>query len=246
MWISYFRKYLRCCHLHALCGLDWLTDYFSVPEVFIPSKDITMMITSSEARGLTSGSKHERRLQGNITTFFWIDWRKPRETSIRIVYIPTHNDDIYKMYKDLALATYRRLKKLMWAGHVVRMEQHRITKKVLGSCFGGGRPVGRPWNRWEDVIQSRGSSVSIVSDYGLDDRAIGVLSQAGAKDFSSNFCDQTGSEAHPASCTMGTGGSFPRGKARSGRDADHSPHLVPRSGMSRSYTSSPPKRLRGV
>jgi hypothetical protein len=33
----------------------------------------------------------------------------------------------------------------------------------------------------------------------------------------------TGSEAHPASCTMGTGGPIPGGKARSGRDADHSP-----------------------
>jgi hypothetical protein len=29
--------------------------------------------------------------------------------------------------------------------------------------------------------------------------------------------------AHPASCTMGTGGSFPGGKARPERDADHSP-----------------------
>jgi hypothetical protein len=66
-----------------------------------------------------------------------------------------------------------------------------------------------------------GSSVSIVSDYGLDDWAIGVRSMAGAKDFSS--CVQTGSEAHPASCTMGTGGSFLRGKAQPGRDADHSP-----------------------
>jgi hypothetical protein len=31
--------------------------------------------------------------------------------------------------------------------------EHRIPKKVLGNCFGGGRPVGRPQNRWEDVIQ---------------------------------------------------------------------------------------------
>jgi hypothetical protein len=54
-----------------------------------------------------------------------------------------------------------------------------------------------------------------VSDYGLDDRAIGVRSPAGAKDFSSILCVQTGSGAHPASCTMGTGG-----KARQGRDAD--------------------------
>jgi hypothetical protein len=29
--------------------------------------------------------------------------------------------------------------------------------------------------------------------------------------------------AHPASCTMGTGGPFPGGKARPERDADHSP-----------------------
>jgi hypothetical protein len=34
---------------------------------------------------------------------------------------------------------------------------------------------------------------------------------------------QTGSGVHPASCTMGTGDPFPGGKARPGRDADHSP-----------------------
>jgi hypothetical protein len=56
---------------------------------------------------------------------------------------------------------------------------------------------------------SRDSSVSIVSDYKLDDRAIGVGSPAGAKDFFSNLRVQTDSEAHPASCTMGNGGSFP-------------------------------------
>jgi hypothetical protein len=75
----------------------------------------------------------------------------------------------------------------------------------------------------EYIWRSRGSSDSIVSDYGLDDRAIGVRSPAGAKDFSSILCVQTGSEAHPASCTMGTGGPFPGANARPGRDADHSP-----------------------
>jgi hypothetical protein len=33
----------------------------------------------------------------------------------------------------------------------------------------------------------------------------------------------TGSGAHPASYPMGTGGSFPGGKARPGRYADYSP-----------------------
>jgi hypothetical protein len=50
---------------------------------------------------------------------------------------------------------------------------------------------------------SRVSSGSIVSDYGLDDKAIGVRSPVGAKGFSSILCVQTVSEAHPASYTMG-------------------------------------------
>jgi hypothetical protein len=72
-------------------------------------------------------------------------------------------------------------------------------------------------------IWSRVSSGSIVSDYGLDDRAIGVRFPPGAKDVSGSLCVQTGSGAHPASCPMGTGGPFPGGKSAAGRDADHSP-----------------------
>jgi hypothetical protein len=51
----------------------------------------------------------------------------------------------------------------------------------------------------------------------MDGRVIEVRSPAEAKDCSSNLCVQTGSGAQPASCPMGTGG-----KARPGRDADHS------------------------
>jgi hypothetical protein len=74
------------------------------------------------------------------------------------------------------------------------------------------------------VLVSRGSSGSIVSYYGQNDRAIEVRSPTGA-DFSSSPCVQTGSGVHPASYPMGTGtgGPFPGGKARPGRDADHSP-----------------------
>jgi hypothetical protein len=67
---------------------------------------------------------------------------------------------------------------------------------------------------------SRGRSGSIVSDYGLDDR--GSI-PGGAEDFCSSPCVQTGSGAHPASYPIGTGGPFPGGEARPGRDADHTP-----------------------
>jgi hypothetical protein len=66
------------------------------------------------------------------------------------------------------------------------------------------------------------SSVSIVSDYGLDDRAIGVRSPA--EDISSNLCVQTSSEAHPASCTMDNGGPFPG--AKRGRGVTLTTHTI--------------------
>jgi hypothetical protein len=55
------------------------------------------------------------------------------------------------------------------------------------------------------------------------DWTAGVRSPTEAEDFSSNLCIQTVSGANPASCTVGTGGSFPGGKVQPGRDADHSP-----------------------
>ena len=56
---------------------------------------------------------------------------------------------------------------------------------------------------------------------------------------------QTGPEAHPASCTMGTG-PFPG--VSCGRGVTLTPHplLVPRSKIEWSYTSTFPKGLRGL
>jgi hypothetical protein len=77
---------------------------------------------------------------------------------------------------------------------------------------------------------------SMMPDNRLDDW---VRSPAEANDVFSSLCALTGSEDHPAPYSVGTGGPFPWVKARPGRDADHSPHLVPRSRISRSYTASP-------
>jgi hypothetical protein len=68
----------------------------------------------------------------------------------------------------------------------------------------------------------------------------GVRSPAETKDLSSSLCVQTGSGAHPASCTMSTGGLFPGLKRGRGVTLTTHPHLVPRSRMSRSYTFSSP------
>jgi hypothetical protein len=80
-------------------------------------------------------------------------------------------------------------------------------------------------------VGRHGSSISIVSNYRLDNG--GSISGRGQR-FYPLVSVQTGSEAHLASYPIGTGVSSPGGKAWPECVTDHSPHLVPRSGMSRS------------
>jgi hypothetical protein len=65
--------------------------------------------------------------------------------------------------------------------------------------------------------------MKVCKEIVYSDLTSGVRSPTQAEDFSSSLCVHTDSGAHPASYTVGTGGSFPGGKARPERDADHSP-----------------------
>jgi hypothetical protein len=46
-----------------------------------------------------------------------------------------------------------RIRRLEWAGHIIRMEEEKIKKKVLNGNFHTTRPVGRPRTRWVGVVQ---------------------------------------------------------------------------------------------
>jgi len=46
-----------------------------------------------------------------------------------------------------------KFRRLGCAGHIIRMEEQRIPKKVLNGNFHTVRPVGRPRTRWMDVVQ---------------------------------------------------------------------------------------------
>ena len=72
-----------------------------------------------------------------------------------------------------------------------------------------------------------------MTDYGLD----GPGSNRGGDDIFPHV--QTGPGAHPASCKMGTG-SFPGGKVRPGRAADHSPPSSAAVMEEKSYNSTAP------
>jgi len=77
----------------------------------------------------------------------------PERKILRIIYGPTQEGGLYSLYNEPSIVEDVKIRRLVWAGHIIRMEEERITKKVLNGNFYTTRPVGRPRTRWADVVQ---------------------------------------------------------------------------------------------
>jgi hypothetical protein len=69
-----------------------------------------------------------------------------------------YSKELYELYCEPDLVTCIKLKRLQWAGHVQRMEDTRIPKKVFKAKFEVVRSVGKPRKRWEDEMQQDAAS----------------------------------------------------------------------------------------
>ena len=63
------------------------------------------------------------------------------------------NKEIYASVKKRTMIETIRLNRLRWFGHVLRMEENRIPKRVLYTNVGTTRLSGRPRNRWQDEVR---------------------------------------------------------------------------------------------
>jgi hypothetical protein len=79
------------------------------------------------------------------------------------------NNELYRLYNDLNIVEDIRIRRLGWAGHIMRMEEGRIPKKVLNGKFHNTRPLGRPRIRWEDAVQK--NALQILGTRGWRRRA---------------------------------------------------------------------------
>jgi hypothetical protein len=69
------------------------------------------------------------------------------------------NKEIYASVKKPTIMETIRLNKLRWFGHVKRMEENRIPKRVLYMNMGTTSLRGRPRNRWQDEVREDGQIV---------------------------------------------------------------------------------------
>jgi hypothetical protein len=66
--------------------------------------------------------------------------------------------EIYAIFTKPTITETVRLHRLCWFGHVQRMEENRIPKRVLYMNF-ESIPIGRPRNRWQDEVREDGRIV---------------------------------------------------------------------------------------
>jgi hypothetical protein len=77
------------------------------------------------------------------------------------------NKEIYAIVNKSTITETVRLHRLRWFGHVQRMEENGIPKRVLYMNLESTRPRGRPINRWQDEV---GEDGRIVGGEGLQEK----------------------------------------------------------------------------
>jgi hypothetical protein len=63
------------------------------------------------------------------------------------------------MVKTPTRAEIIRLNRLLWFGHVQRMEEHKIPPKKLSMNLETAKLIGRPRNRWQEEVTKYGKLV---------------------------------------------------------------------------------------
>jgi hypothetical protein len=71
------------------------------------------------------------------------------------------NKEIYASVKKPTIMETIRLNRLRWFGHVQRMEENRIPKRVLYMNLGTTKLRGRPRNRLQDEVRENGRIVGV-------------------------------------------------------------------------------------
>jgi hypothetical protein len=82
-----------------------------------------------------------RRIFGPRSDEVTGDWRK------------LHNEELHNLYSSPNIIRMIKLRRMRWAGHVVRMGETRNSYRILVGKPEKKRPLGRPRRGWVDNIK---------------------------------------------------------------------------------------------
>ena len=63
-----------------------------------------------------------------------------------------HNWEIREITEQPNLSQVAKARRMQWAGHMARMEEDRVPKKIYQAQMIGRRPVGRPRKNWDKCL----------------------------------------------------------------------------------------------
>ena len=81
-----------------------------------------------------------------------------------------HNKEIYELLKEPEISTLVKLKTMQLTGHVQRMDEGRILKRVMTGVMFERRPVSKPMKTWMDSVKE--DSYQLLQCKNLRQRAL--------------------------------------------------------------------------
>ena len=72
--------------------------------------------------------------------------------------------ELYGFYNQLDIVRLIKVRRIQWAGHMLRSEEHRCIKKVWIGTPNGRRPLGRPKLRWRDRVVRDLSAIGVSTN----------------------------------------------------------------------------------
>ena len=73
------------------------------------------------------------------------------------IWLIGYNNELYSLFTDCdrPIVKYIKIARLLWAGHIIRMEDENPTKQLALLKPEGSRRIGRPKLRWMDGVEWR-------------------------------------------------------------------------------------------
>uniref|UniRef100_A0A1B0EY09 Uncharacterized protein n=1 Tax=Phlebotomus papatasi TaxID=29031 RepID=A0A1B0EY09_PHLPP len=72
-----------------------------------------------------------------------------------------HNHELYDLFNDHTIVGIAKSSRLRWAGHIMRMPNNRVVRKIFEGRPVGSRTVGRPRKRWEDDVDNDARKINV-------------------------------------------------------------------------------------